>query len=64
MAPALVIARKHSLRSDALMSPHKVSVLFNNPDELCLVKVDYAYGPVQRVKRVHSDRSPRAMAGR
>jgi len=44
VAPSLVIARKHSLRSDALMSPHKV--------------VDY--GPMQRVKRVHSDRSPMA----
>jgi len=45
VAPALVVARKHSLRSDALMSPHKVD-----------------YGPMQRVKRVHSDRSPRPMA--
>jgi len=44
VAPSLVIARKHSLRSDALMSPLKV--------------VDY--GPMQRVKRVHSDRSPMA----
>jgi len=47
VAPALVVARKHSLRSDALMSPHKVD-----------------YGPMQRVKRVHSDRSPRPMASR
>ena len=27
VAPALMVARKHSLRSDALMSPHKVGIL-------------------------------------
>ena len=63
VAPSLVIARKHSLRSDALMSPHKVSNSILRPipadcELLAFQVVDY--GPMQRVKRVHSDRSPMA----
>ena len=63
VAPSLVIARKHSLRSDALMSPHKVSnsilrPIFADCEFFVFQVVDY--GPMQRVKRVHSDRSPMA----
>ena len=61
VAPSLVIARKHSLRSDALMSPHKVSILRPIPADCELLAFQVVdYGPMQRVKRVHSDRSPMA----
>ena len=54
-AQAVLVARKHSLRSDALMSPHKVRGRLRGGD---LVQMEVG-SPVGRVKRVHSERSPR-----
>jgi hypothetical protein len=53
-----MVARKHSLRSDSLMSPHKVSRcpvhrLYHHQQEVMVAS------QVTRVKRAHSERSPR-----
>jgi len=59
-AQAVLVVRKHSLRSDALMSPHKVSLGRGTPREGSNPPVQMEVGsPVGRVKRVHSERSPR-----